>query len=58
MKLNAFVELYNLTNKANFSNNYGGTFGTTTFEKPLGYMNNGLSLPISRQLQVGARFTF
>ena len=60
MKLAAFVELYNITNRANFGNNYGGTFSTTstTFEKPTGYLNDGVSLPISRQLQLGARFTF
>lgn len=59
-KLAAFVELYNITNKANFGNNYGGTYSatSTTFEKPLGYLNNGVSLPTSRQLQLGARFTF
>ena len=64
MKLDAFAELYNITNKANFGNTYGGTYvappvpSTSSFMKPTGYLNQGLSLPISRQLQLGARFTF
>lgn len=58
VKLDAFVELYNITDKANFGNNYGGTYGSAIFRQPLGYLNNGLSLPTSRQLQLGARLTF
>ncbi len=57
-KLGLFVEFYNLTNKANFGNNYNGNFGTPAFGTPLGYLNNGLSYPTSRQLQLGARFSF
>jgi hypothetical protein len=67
MKLNVFAELYNITNRVNFGNNYSGTCTasatnpsacSSTFEAPLGYLNNGFSLPTSRQLQLGARFTF
>ncbi len=65
-QLNAFVELYDLTNKANFGNNYSGTCTantaktacTSSFQSVLGYFNNGYSLPISFQVQLGARFTF
>lgn len=55
---NFFAEFYNITNRANFGNQYQGSFTSATFEKPTGYLNGGVSLPTSRQLQLGARFTF
>lgn len=57
-KLALFVELYNITNKANFGNSYNNVVTSPTFAQPLSYLNNGLSLPTSRQLQLGGRFTF
>jgi len=65
-QIDGFVELYNITNRANFGNNYSGTCTantaktacTSSFESVLGYFNNGYSLPISFQVQLGARFTF
>jgi hypothetical protein len=66
--IDAFVEFYDLTNHANFGNNYSGTCSpapapntnvcSSTFKSVLGYFNNGYSLPISFQVQLGARFTF
>jgi len=57
-KLGLFAELYNITNKANFGNNYNNVAISPTFQQPLGYLNNGLAYPTSRQLQLGARITF
>ncbi|HYL36740.1 MAG TPA: carboxypeptidase regulatory-like domain-containing protein [Bryobacteraceae bacterium] len=54
-KLGLFAEGYNLTNKANFGNLFGGNGRSSTFEQPVGYL---AGLPTSRQLQLGARITF
>ena len=51
----AFAEIYNLTNHTNFGNNFGGNFSAASFGKPTGYL---AGLPPSRELQLGARFTF
>src|SRR5581483_7048645 len=37
-KVGFFVEFYNITNKANFGNNYNGTVGSPTFEQPLNFL--------------------
>ena len=58
LKVNVFAEFYNITNKANFGNNYINNFSSAAFRQPAGYLNNGFSLPTSRQLQLGARFIF
>jgi hypothetical protein len=57
-KLNLFVELYNLTDRANFGGNYNGTVTNAAFRQPLNFFNNGITNANSRQLQLGARFTF
>jgi hypothetical protein len=60
--LATFVELYNITNRANFGNNYGqNQFAPGTFEKPIGYLGGAgavPTLPNSFQTQLGARFAF
>jgi len=58
-----FVELYNITSKANFGANYGQNgFAASTFEKPLGYIGgvpgSSAFTPASFQVQLGARFSF
>src|SRR4029453_9646278 len=37
-RLGIFIEMYNLTNRANFGNVYGSTRGNVTFNQPLGYL--------------------
>jgi hypothetical protein len=55
-KLGLFAEFYNITNKANFGNNYNGNARSgTAFEQPNAYV---AGLPTSRQMQLGARFLF
>jgi len=56
-----FAEFYNITNRPNFGNVYGGVKGTPTFEKPTGYLGgNGATstIPNSFQVQFGGRITF
>ena len=55
MNLGLFVELYNITNRANFGNYYVGNSRATNFQQPFSYL---LGFPTSRQLQLGARFSF
>jgi hypothetical protein len=61
-KLGVFIELYNLTNRANFGNSIGANAASpATYGKPVGYLG-GIgavsTIPNSFQMQLGARFTF
>lgn len=55
MNIGFFAEFYNITNRANFGNYYQGKATASNFKQPFSYL---LGLPTSRQLQLGARFTF
>src|SRR5579871_5240737 len=62
MNLGAFAELYNLTDRANFGNQFGGNqYAPATYLKPVAYLG-GIgsisSIPNSFQVQFGGRFTF
>jgi hypothetical protein len=62
MNMGVFAELYNLTDRANFGNIFGGNqFAPSTYEKPIGYLG-GIgavsSIPNSFQVQFGGRFNF
>src|SRR5207247_10701987 len=57
------VELYNLSDRANFGANYGtNAFAPATCRKPLGYLGglpgSSATVPASFQVQLGARFSF
>ncbi len=63
-RLGLYVELYNVTNRANFGNTYngncaaqavGGPCTNASFETPVGYIPG---LNYSRQVQLGGRFIF
>jgi hypothetical protein len=60
-KLALFAEFYNVLNRANFGNSYGGNqFSPTTYNQPTGYLGgigSTSTIPISFQVQFGARFT-
>ena len=61
-KISLFAEFYNILNRANFGNQYfGNAFSPATYNKPSGYLG-GLgatsTIPISFQVQFGARFSF
>lgn len=61
-KLETFIELYNITNRANFGNIFGeNQFAPATYQQPIGYLGGAgavSTLPNSFQVQVGARFSF
>ena len=61
-KLETFIEMYNITNRANFGNTYGeNQFAPATYQKPIGYLGGAgavSTLPNSFQVQFGARFSF
>jgi hypothetical protein len=58
----AFAEIYNITDRANFGNIYGGnSFAPGTYLKPTGYLGGVgavSSIPNSFQVQFGGRFSF
>jgi hypothetical protein len=61
-KLGIFAEFYNLTNRANFGNQYGGSqYAPTTYQQPVAYLG-GIgavsTIPNSFQVQFGGRFSF
>jgi hypothetical protein len=60
-RLGVFIEMYNLTNRANFGNSFGTTVGNPTYNQPVGYLG-GIgavsTIPNSFQMQLGARFSF
>ena len=61
-RLSLFAEFYNILNRANFGNSYGGfAFAPATYNQPNGYLGgigSTTTLPISFQVQFGGRFSF
>jgi hypothetical protein len=61
-RLSLFAEFYNILNRANFGNSYGGNaFTPATYNQPNGYLGgigSTTTLPISFQVQFGGRFSF
>jgi hypothetical protein len=61
-KISAFAEFYNVLNRANFGNNYGGNaFSPATYNQPTGYLGgigSTSTIPSSFQVQFGGRYTF
>jgi hypothetical protein len=61
-KISLFAEFYNMLNRANFGNSYGGlAFAPATYNKPTGYLGgigSTTTIPISFQVQFGARYSF
>jgi hypothetical protein len=61
-QLSLFAEFYNMLNRANFGNSYGGNaFAPVTYNQPNGYLGgigSTTTLPISFQVQFGGRFSF
>jgi hypothetical protein len=57
-----FAEFYNIFNRANFGNSYGGlAYAPATYNKPVGYLGgigSTTTIPISFQVQFGGRYTF
>ncbi len=63
-KIDAYADLFNITDRANFGSNYGtSALSPTTFEKPISYVAGtgasvGATIPNSFQVEIGATFTF
>jgi hypothetical protein len=61
-RLSLFAEFYNMLNRANFGNSYGGNaFAPATYNQPTGYLGGIAStttIPISFQVQFGGRYSF
>jgi hypothetical protein len=61
-KIGVFAELYNLLNRANFGNQYGGNaFSPATYNQPVNYLGGTgavSTIANSFQVQFGARFSF
>jgi hypothetical protein len=62
-RVEALTQLFNLTNRANFGNNYDGNLSdltaTGTFGKPLGFINPAnTNIPRAFAAEFGFRFTF
>jgi hypothetical protein len=61
-KVSLFGELYNLLDRANFGNVYGGNaFAPATYNQPTGYVGGPgavSTIPNSFQVQFGGRYSF
>ncbi len=58
-KLQLIFQAFNLTNHANYGNNFGTTVDDSTFKQPVGFINPTSSLaPRAFTGEFGARFTF
>jgi len=60
-RISVFAEFFNILNRANFGRNYGNILGSATYQKPIGYLGGigaTSTIPISFQVQFGARFSF
>lgn len=59
MNLQLMFQAFNLTNHANYGNNFNGTVGLPGFGQPIGFINPTSSLlPRAFTGEFGARFTF
>jgi hypothetical protein len=60
-RISIFAEFYNILNRANFGDQYSNFVGAADYGKPTGYLG-GLgatsTIPISFQVQFGARLSF
>ena len=60
-RVSVFAEFFNILNRANFGRNYGNILGSSTYQKPVGYLG-GIgavsTIPNSFQVQFGARLSF
>jgi hypothetical protein len=59
MNLELIAQAFNLTNRANYGNNFGLDVGSSTFNHPIGFINsNSTYTPRSLWSEFGVRFTF
>jgi outer membrane receptor protein involved in Fe transport len=59
MNLQLIAQAFNLTNRANYGNNFGLSIASDTFAKPVGFINpTSTFMPRSLWSEFGVRFTF
>jgi hypothetical protein len=57
--LQAIFQVFDLTNRANFGNNFVGDVRQTTFQQPNAFITpSGVIVPHSLSAEVGLRFSF
>ena len=57
--LQAIFQVFDLTNRANFGNNFDGNIRSTTFRTPLGFITPaGVIVPHSLSAELGVKFSF
>jgi hypothetical protein len=57
--LQIIAQAFNLTNRANYGNDFDGTVGSPTFSQPVGFVNpTSTNIPRSLAGEFGFRFTF
>ncbi len=57
--LQAIFQVFDLTNRANFGNNFGTDVRQTTFAHPTNFITpSGVTIPHSLSAEIGVRFTF
>ena len=59
LNLAAFIQFFDLTNRANFGNNYSGNLRTSSFGQPINFITpSGVTLPHAFAAEIGTRFSF
>ncbi len=58
-RLNLILQMFDMTNRANFGNNYVGNIRSTKFRQPNGFITpSGVIIPRSFSGEIGAEFVF
>jgi hypothetical protein len=55
----AFIQFFDLTNHANFGNNFSGNLRASSFGTPIAFITpSGVTLPHAFSAEIGVRFSF
>ena len=54
-----FIQFFDLTNRANFGNNFSGNIRTSSFQTPINFITpSGVTLPHAFAAEIGVRYSF
>jgi len=54
-----FIQFFDLTNRANFGNNFSGNLRTSSFQTPIAFITpSGVTLPHALAAEIGVRYSF
>ncbi len=57
--LGTFIQFFDLTNRANFGNNFSGNLRTSSFGTPIAFITpSGVTLPHAFAAEIGVRYSF